>query len=88
MKRSTAALSSLLFGALLAPPGSQAQNGSWGITAVDSPAVQEEPENILNFVIGWGWGQGLLKSGSRIVLITGTNWSAERHDMMLIHVVS
>ena len=60
----------------------------WGITAVDSPSVQEEPENILNFVVGWGWGQGLLKSGSRIVLITGTNWSAERHDMMLIHVVS
>ncbi len=59
MKRSTAALSSLLFGALLAPPGSQAQDGSWGITAVDGITVgnhtlSEKPTGCTVILAGQG----------------------------------
>jgi L-aminopeptidase/D-esterase-like protein len=59
MKRSTAALSSLLFGALLAPPGSQAQDGSWGITTVDGITVgnhtlSEKPTGCTVILAGQG----------------------------------
>jgi hypothetical protein len=50
--------------------------------------VEDSPEELLKFVVEWGKSQNLLQSGSRVVLIGSTKWSAKGHDMMLVHAVS
>ncbi len=60
----------------------------WGVMPVHSAIVKESPEEILDFAIKWGTGKGLLKPGSRIVLISDSKWGAEGHDVMMVHVVS
>lgn len=59
----------------------------WGVTPVETDAVQAPPPDLLRFVVDWGHQNGLLKSGSRLVLVGSTNWSAAGHDMLLVHVV-
>ncbi len=59
----------------------------WGVMPVHTPVVEQSPEEILNFAISWGTGKGLVKPGSRIVLISDSKWGAEGHDLMMVHVV-
>lgn len=59
----------------------------WGVTAVQTSAVHEDPRQLLKFVVDWGKREKILHSGSRLVFVTSTNWSAEGHDAMLVHVI-
>ncbi len=59
----------------------------WGVTSLEAAAVHEAPQRLLRFVVDWGKKEKVLGSGSRLVLISGMNWSDEAHDMMLVHVV-
>ncbi|MDC0262199.1 pyruvate kinase [Planctomycetaceae bacterium] len=59
----------------------------WGVAPLMTHVVEESPEQLLNFVVEWGKANQLLQSGSRIVLIGSTKWSAQGHDMMLVHAV-
>ncbi|MBB01706.1 MAG: pyruvate kinase [Rubinisphaera brasiliensis] len=59
----------------------------WGVIPVRTHVVKDDPHTILNFAVKWGKERGILKSGSRIVLISDTEWGAEGHDLMVVHVV-
>lgn len=59
----------------------------WGVLPVETPAVAWAPSELLEFVTRLGREQGLLDSGSKLVLVGSSNWSLEWHDMMLVHVV-
>ena len=59
----------------------------WGVTSIETSAVHEPPAGLLKFVVDWGRKEKVLSSGSRLVLVASTNWSAEGHDIMLVHVV-
>ncbi len=59
----------------------------WGVTPVETVAVHDSPEKLLEFVVQWGRRLNILQSGSRIVLVASTNWSASGHDLMLVHVI-
>jgi len=38
-------------------------------------------------VVDWGRKAGVLKTGSKLVLVTSTNWSAQGHDLLLVHSI-
>jgi len=59
----------------------------WGVIPVQSDVVEQEAKAILDFAVRWGTERNLLKSGSRLVMISDTEWGAEGHDMMVVHVV-
>ncbi len=59
----------------------------WGVTAVETSAVHDPPEKLLRFVVDWGKKEKVIESGSRLVLVASSNWSADGHDLMLVHVV-
>ncbi|MCA8986759.1 MAG: pyruvate kinase [Planctomycetaceae bacterium] len=59
----------------------------WGVIPIYSDVVQEDPKSILEFAVNWGRQKGMLSSGSRIVLISDTEWGAEGHDLMVVHLV-
>ncbi|MND08181.1 hypothetical protein D3C83_306320 [compost metagenome] len=49
--------------------------------------MYESPEELLRFVVDWGRRNKVLATGSRVVLVGSTSWSAEGHDMLLVHVI-
>jgi pyruvate kinase len=59
----------------------------WGVSPICTPVVNEPPQKLLRFVVEWGMKAGLLRAGSKIVLVTRSNWSAEGHDLMLVHAI-
>jgi pyruvate kinase len=59
----------------------------WGVSALETPLVNAPPQELLKFVVDWGKKHGVLRSGSKIVLVASTNWSAEGHDLMLVHAI-
>lgn len=59
----------------------------WGITPLLTSTTFPTPQETLGFVIGWGQKLGVLKSGSRIVVVGRTESSVEGHDLMLVHVI-
>ena len=59
----------------------------WGVTPLVTDAVQGSPQKMVDFVVRWGREKGVLHSGSRIVLVGLSNWSADGHDLMLVHVI-
>ncbi|MCG6158373.1 pyruvate kinase [Rubinisphaera margarita] len=59
----------------------------WGVIPVQNDVVEQEAKAILDFAVRWGQERNLLKSGSRLVMISDTEWGAEGHDMMVVHVV-
>ncbi len=59
----------------------------WGVTPLLTQAVQGTPEELLRFVVEWGRTHRILDSGSRLVMIGSTRWSARGHDLMLVHAV-
>jgi len=60
----------------------------WGVAPLLTHVVEHSPEALLKFVVEGGKEPNLLQSGSRVVLIGSTKWSAQGHDMMLVHAVS
>lgn len=59
----------------------------WGVIPWKTSIVKKDPHTILEFALQWGKERGLLISGSRLVLISDTEWGAEGHDLMVVHVV-
>lgn len=59
----------------------------WGVTPIVTEAVGETPQKMLDLVVRWGKGAGVLHSGSRIVLVGTSNWSADGHDLLLVHAI-
>jgi pyruvate kinase len=59
----------------------------WGVTPLVTDAVHKSPQDMLEFVVAWGKDAGVLRSGSRVVLVGTSNWSADGHDLMLVHAI-
>ena len=59
----------------------------WGITPLVTTAASASPAHLLNFAQEWGLKEDVLQSGSRIVLAASSNWSAQSHDMLMVHTV-
>ncbi|RMG40893.1 MAG: pyruvate kinase [Planctomycetota bacterium] len=59
----------------------------WGVFPVVAPVSQMGSEELVRFIVDWGRRTGTLRSGSRFVVVFGTQWSAHGHDIMLVHEV-
>jgi len=59
----------------------------WGITSLETVAVEQTPEKLLEFVIDWGRREQILRPGSRIVLVGSSDWSVAGHNLMLVHAL-
>lgn len=59
----------------------------WGVTPLLTGLVDSTPQELLKFVVEQGRRQKLLHSGSKLVLVASSNWSAEGHDLMLVHAI-
>ena len=61
----------------------------WGIQAIYTTVVQESPQKVLDFVIAWGREHDILTRGSRVVLVTSSNWAKtqEGKDSLLVHAI-
>lgn len=59
----------------------------WGVTPLVANLAESTPQQILQFVINWAKHDGGFKSGSKLVLIASSNWSAKGHDQLLVHLV-
>ncbi|MCH8828093.1 MAG: pyruvate kinase [Planctomycetes bacterium] len=59
----------------------------WGVTPLETNAVHGSTQELIRFVVNWGREQNVLASGNRIVVVAGSDWSAEGHDLMLVHAV-
>ncbi|MBS0263866.1 MAG: pyruvate kinase [Planctomycetes bacterium] len=57
----------------------------WGVTPLHSDLVNAPVQDLLKQVVNWCRANDILKSGQTIVLVTSTNWSADGHDLMLVH---
>jgi pyruvate kinase len=59
----------------------------WGVTPVLTDEVNSGPQTLLRYVVDWGRKNHALRSGSKLVLVASTNWSAEGHDLLLVHAI-
>jgi pyruvate kinase len=59
----------------------------WGVTPLHSEEVDSPVQDLLKFIVDWCLEQQILQSGSKLVLVTSTNWSAKGHDLMLVHAI-
>ena len=59
----------------------------WGVTPLLTDKVNAPPQELLKFVVDWCRRQNILRSGSKLVLVASSNWSAEGHDLMLVHAI-
>ncbi|MES2790956.1 MAG: pyruvate kinase [Planctomycetota bacterium] len=59
----------------------------WGVSPLIADLTDSTPQQILDFVVQWGQHDGVLKSGSKVVLIATSNWSAAGHDQLLVHAI-
>lgn len=62
----------------------------WGVTPIETQLDEHgehTPEHVVLEAIAWGRQVGVLQSGSRVVAMASSRWSAEGHDSMLVHVV-
>ena len=59
----------------------------WGVTPQLNRSVAQSPDSLLKHVIAWGRRNGILESGSRVILVGHAAWLGETHDLMMVHVV-
>ena len=59
----------------------------WGVTPLETDAVQKSPEELLEAVLEWGQRQKVLGSGKRLVLVGSTDWSGAGKNLILVHAV-
>ncbi|MFO1021039.1 MAG: pyruvate kinase [Planctomycetales bacterium] len=57
----------------------------WGVTPILSSASEQDQRQLLEEVIAWLKRETSLHTGSKLVLVTSSNWSAEGHDSLLVH---
>jgi pyruvate kinase len=60
----------------------------WGVYPVETSAVASSPSEQLQFVEQLGRKLGLLKSGSKLVLVGSSDWAQAWHDMLLAHMMA
>jgi pyruvate kinase len=58
----------------------------WGVVPLPGAPVHD-PRELLRFVTEWGQGKGVLTSGDRIVLITGTGLAVTAHNAIVVHQI-
>jgi len=58
----------------------------WGVIPLGGVPTTDSPQ-LLNHVIRWGRTSGMLNTGDRIVLITGTGLAVTAHNSIMVHVV-
>jgi hypothetical protein len=54
---------------------------------LQSDKVNAPVQDLLKFVVDWCRRQNILHSGSKLVLVASTQWSAQGHDLMLVHAI-
>jgi pyruvate kinase len=59
----------------------------WGITPLETAAVQKLPHELMDYVVEWGQREKVIERGSRIVLVTATDWTLRGKNMMLVHAL-
>ena len=59
----------------------------WGVTSLETEIAQAAPEQIIKFVVDWSRREKVLDTGSRIVLVGSSDWSAPGKNLMLVHAV-
>ncbi len=59
----------------------------WGVTPLIADFADSTPQQILEYAVRWAQQDGSLKSGSKLVLIASSNWSARGHDQLLVHAI-
>jgi len=59
----------------------------WGVTPLIADLHEYTLQQILEHVVKWGVQEGILHSGSRLVLIASSNWSTQGHDQLLVHSI-
>lgn len=59
----------------------------WGITPLETDAVHQIPNDLMNYVVEWGEREKVLERGSRLVLVTSTDWSEKGKNLMLVHAI-
>jgi pyruvate kinase len=57
----------------------------WGVAPLQSHAVNASVQDLLQEVVNWCREHDILHAGNTIVLVTSSNWSADGHDLMLVH---
>ena len=69
------------------PDTSRRMSLYWGVRPLETKAVHESPEDLIQFVVEWGLREEILSSGSRFVVVGSSNWSVRGHDLMLVHTI-
>ena len=59
----------------------------WGVTPLVTKGVDAPPQELLNLVVDWIREKAVLASGSRLVLVGHTAWSARGNDLMIVHAI-
>lgn len=59
----------------------------WGVTSVQTDAVDDDPRALIKYVTEWGRKLDVFHRGSRFVVVASTEWSAAGHDLLMVHVV-
>lgn len=60
----------------------------WGVTPLQADLAGKSPDQILDFVVKWGIKEGLLETGSKLILIASSAVSTKAHNQLLVHVVN
>lgn len=59
----------------------------WGVTPLLNQILHAPPQELLRFVVDWGRANEVVRSGSKLVLVASSHWSAEGHDLLLVHAI-
>lgn len=59
----------------------------WGVRGVATSTFRESPFAAARFAANWGWEQGLVTTGDRIVVVGSVDWTSPGKDLMFVHEV-
>ena len=59
----------------------------WGVISLLTDLVDAPAPTLLDFVVQWGLANGLLRVGSKLVLVASTHWASPGHDLLMVHEV-
>ena len=58
----------------------------WGITPLEGAPI-DDPKQLRQFIDDWGKREGTLKTGDRVIYVTGTDLQDITHDQVIVHEV-
>ncbi len=58
----------------------------WGIIPLPNAPVNDGPK-LRQFIDDWGKAEGVLKSGDRVVFVTGTTFVQSAHNLVIVHEI-